>query len=243
MAQAESRKLPDIRVHAVRGWPAAHGGAITPLEFSAAEKAELSRIAEVIEYKTKGSQIFVQGSAADFLYLVADGIVRSFHTLPSGERQILAFLWPGDLFGMPERGSYVNSAETIVPCGLYRFPRAKLEAFLRAHPKFQEHFWLKAVHDLRNFQRQLIVMGRFNIAQRLAAFLLDCSGHALLFDTSRKILTVPMSRYDIADYLGTSAETVTRAFGRLEKEGLIRRNGERTVKLDLKRIRSFLQSD
>ena len=92
----------------------------------------------------------------------ADGVVRVYHTLRNGERQILAFHWPGDLFGLAEHGKYVNSADTIAPSRVYRFPVSKLERFLLKNSNIQDAFLVKAVHDLRNTQRQLIVMGRFN---------------------------------------------------------------------------------
>ena len=96
---------------------------------------------------------------------------------------------------------------TIASSRVYRFPVRKLERFLLKNPNFQDAFLVKAVYDLRNTQRQLIVMGRFKIQQRLAVFLVDCSAHEHYFDQSKQILTLPMSRYDIADYLGTSGGT------------------------------------
>ena len=62
------------------------------------------------------------------------------------------------------------------------------------------------------------------------------------FDQSTHVLTVSMSRYDIADYLGTSAETVTRAFTRLEREGLLRRVTARTVELEPELLKAFISA-
>jgi CRP-like cAMP-binding protein len=71
-------------------------------------------------------------------------------------------------------------------------------------------------------------------------FLIDCSVHESYFDQNTHVLTVPMSRYDIADYLGTSAETVTRAFTRLERDGLLRRVTARTVELKPELLKVFV---
>jgi CRP-like cAMP-binding protein len=231
-----------IHIRAVRGWPASHGQEAPELVLTSAHKTELARFGEVVEYKTKGARIFLQGTPADFLYLLTEGVVRAYHILANGERQILAFLWPGDLFGLAEHGAFVNSAETVTPCVVHRFPLDRLETFLLTNPSLQESFLVKAVHDLRNTQRQIIVMGRFDVQHRLAAFLLDCSGHEHYFSLSRKMLTLPMSRYDIADYLGTSAETVTRAFGQLEENGLIQRSRARAIVLKPSRLRSYVRS-
>jgi CRP/FNR family transcriptional regulator len=81
-------------------------------------------------------------------------------------------------------------------------------------------------------------MGQFNIPQRLAVFLVD---H--YFDRSKQILTLPMSRYDIADCLGTSAETVTRALARLEGEGMLHRVTPRNLKLKLDQLKAFIDFD
>jgi len=220
-----ARSPADLKIRAVRGWPARHGAEAPHLALTAAERAELARLAEVIEYRSRGSQIFLQGAPAGFIHLLAEGVVRSYHMLPNGERQILAFHWPGDLFGLAENDRFVNSAETVLPSVVYRFAVPRLSAFLRANPALQEGFLVKAMHDLRNTQRQLIVMGRFDIARRLAAFLLDCSGHETYYNPGKHLLTLPMNRYDIADYLGTSVESISRSFGRLEKDGLLRRQG------------------
>ena len=147
------------------------------------------------------------------------------------------------MFGLAENGKYVSFAETIAPSTVYRFPVERLEKFLLNNPGIQEGFLVKAVHDLRNAQRQIIVMGRYDIPRRLAAFLLDSSAHERYFDEANQVLTLPMSRYDIADYLGTSAETITRAFGRLEADGMIRRATARSVELRVPGLKAFLLLD
>jgi CRP-like cAMP-binding protein len=237
---AKSRTHPEIHIRAIRGWPATQGMEAPELTLSPREKAELARFAELIEYKTKGSRIFLQGEPADCLYVLAGGVVRVYRILANGDRQILAFHWPGDLFGLAEHHKFLNSAEAIVPCALYRLRLSKLAAFLRANPNLQEAFLVKAFHELRNTQRQLIVMGRLDIPRRLAAFLLDCSGHEQYYQASKHTLNVPITRYDIADYLGASAETVSRAFGRLEKNGLIKRGIAKSVILNTRQMKAFI---
>lgn len=230
---------PDLRIRAVRGWSREHGREAPHLTLSGAEKTELGRLAQIIEYKTIGSLIFSQGDEAAYLYLLASGVVRTHHVLNNGERQVLAFHWPGDLFGLAENGKYLSFAEAIAPSKVYRFPNRKLEKFLLKNPHIQDCVFVKAVYDLRNTQRQVIVMGRFDIPRRLAAFLLDCSAHERYFDHHAGILTLPMNRDDIADYLGTSAETVIRAFSRLERESVVRRIKARKIELKLDTLKAF----
>jgi len=229
--RAARRTHGDLRIRAARAWTREHGDEAPHLQLLASDRAELGRIAEVIEYRTAGSRVFSYGEAANFLYLLVDGLVASSLSLDNGERQIVAFYWPGDLFGLAEDGHYVNTAEILTPSTVYRFPIRQLERFLIDHPRIQHGFFIKAVHDLRATQRQLLVMGRFDVSRRLAAFLLDCSGHDDYFDQPTRVLALPMTRYDIADYLGTSAESITRAFGLLEGQGLLRRRTAKAVEL------------
>lgn len=228
-----------VRIRAIEAWPSEHGKEATHLTLSAADQRELLQLAEVIQYSPSESQILSQGQSADFLYLLSDGIVEASHTLKGGDRQVVAFYWPGDLFGLAEEGLYVNSAKAITTCTVYRFPVRKLEQLLLENPEIQRGFFIKAVHDIRSAQRQLIVMGRLDIARRLAIFLLDCSGHEQYFDPGSQVLSIPMTRYDIADYLGTSAESVTRAMNALESKGFLRRVTARTVELKRAELKAF----
>jgi CRP-like cAMP-binding protein len=240
LRRPSNRGYADIRIRAAHGWTHRHGEEAPHVGLSASEKAELGRLAQIIDFRTAGSLIFSQGDEAGFVYLLTVGLVRICHSLRNGERQVVAFHWPGDLFGLAEQAKYVNSAETILPTRVYRFQAARLERFLLKNPKIQDGFLIKATHDLRHAQRQIIVMGRFDIPRRLAVFLIDCSVHESYFDQSTHVLTVPMSRYDIADYLGTSAETVTRAFTRLERAGLLRRVTARTIELKPESLKAFI---
>lgn len=233
-------KHAEIRIRLADHGVHAYGQEPPHLPLSATDRTELARLAKIIDYKSAKTQIFAQGEKARFIFLLVDGVVQISRTLPDGDRHILAFHWPGDLFGLEETGLYVNAAETVTPCTVYQFPLRKLEAFLLENPNIQQGFLVKAMHNLRAAQRQLIVMGRFDLTRALAAFLLDCSGHAHYFDPAAHVLAIPMTRYDIADYLGTSAESVTRALGELERNNLLRRLNPRSVKLELARLRNFV---
>lgn len=200
------------------------------LWLSAADKAEL---AKRIELKNAKTAIFEQGSKAGFLYLLEDGIVQVSRMLRDGSRHIVAFHWPGDLFGLDDHGYYLDTAETVTPCTISQFPTHKLAEFLLANPQSQQNVLVQAVHKLRATQRQVIVVGRLETRRAVAVFLLDCAGHKHYFDAEKKILHLPMTRYDIADYLGAASESVTRAFTKLETDGLIRRITPRELWLDL----------
>ena len=159
MPRSSNPSHAEIRIRATRGWPREHGEEAPYLALTASDKAELVRVAQIVDFRTAGSEAFSQGDEAAFVYLLTDGVVRIYHTLRNGDRQILVFHWPGDLLGLADHGKYVNSAETIASSRVYRFPVKKLERFLLKKPHIQDAFLVKAVYDLRNAQRQLIVMG------------------------------------------------------------------------------------
>lgn len=207
------------------------GGSKVDNLLTPAEQAQLARIATVLDYRAGATTIFSEGEDAHFLYAVDKGVVGIARHLPDGSRQIVAFLWPGDLFGLAERGRYVNTAETLTPATVYRFPLEKLRNLLLRESHLQLHMLLKAAHELRAAQRQIIVLGRQDTYRRLAGFLVDLSQHTAFHEAAAGALRLPMSRVDIADYLGTSSETVTRAFARLERERFITRLSPRSLRI------------
>ncbi|MDR6100556.1 CRP-like cAMP-binding protein [Agrobacterium larrymoorei] len=232
----QTTTFPSIRIRAVDPWKPERDAEDEHLELSPSQRAELARVAESISFERKGAQIIAQGCSASHIFLLADGVAEAEHILANGERHIVAFYWPGDLFGLTEGGIYVNAVKGLTACKVYRFPINVLEAFLLKNPMVQQSFLIKAVHDLRSGQRQLVAMGRFDILRRLAMFLSDCSRHDKFFDPSKQILSLPMSRYDIADYLGTSAESITRALAVMEDKSIIRRISHRLIEINQGRL-------
>jgi CRP-like cAMP-binding protein len=201
------------------------------------ENAELARLGEVLEVE-KGSALTVHGQPANFLFIVAEGVVEADHTLADGSRQVVAFYWPGDLFGLAENGVYVNSSHALARSKLYRFKTESLDKIFSANG-IEYSFLLKATHELRLAQRRIVALGRLGVSRRLAAFLVDCVEHGTGFDEKNQVLSLPMTRTDIADYIGASAEVVTRAFSELQANGLLRRLTPRRLRLNPARMRAF----
>jgi CRP-like cAMP-binding protein len=209
---------------------------------SRTEQTELAKIATLLEYQAGGVAIFSEGEDAHFLYALDEGVVRISRHLSNGARQVLSFMWPGDLLGLAEEGHYVNSAESLTPATIFRFPLERLRHLLLSRPQLQMGLLTKAAYELRNAQRQIILLGQLDNSRRLASFLLDCRQHEAFFESTTRTVHLPMSRFDIADYLGTSPESVARAFTKLEREGLLRRTSPRSVELlDPDRLARFVR--
>lgn len=211
--------------------------------FSPDDIAALSSLAKPLTLEAAKLPVFHQGGVANTVYVLVEGIVQVSRVLPDGDRHVVAFHWPGDLFGMEQDGHFTDQAETLTPCTIYQFSADKLHEFLLTSPGLQQKILVHAVHKLREAQRQVIVVGRLDTHRALASFLLDCTSHEKYFDAQKAVLTLPMSRADIADYLGTAAESVTRALGKLENEGLIRRVTMRELALNMPALQALANLD
>ena len=195
------------------------------------QQVEFGNIATMLDYRRGGITIFSEGEDAHFVYSVVAGIVRISRHSDGGRRQVLAFMLPGDIFGLPDSGIYVNSAEVACPSSLCRVPWVQLRELMMREPAMQLNLLVKVAYDLREAQRRIMILGQQNTFQRLASFLLDFIQHRAFFDEKHDRLTLPLTRFDMADYLGTAPETVARGFLRLEREGLIRRVAPRVIEI------------
>lgn len=195
------------------------------------QQSKLRSISTVLDYRRNNNTIFSEGEDAHFVYSVVTGMVRISRQSQNGRRQVLAFMLPGDLFGIPDTGIYVNSAETVSATTLYRVPWQELRKLMLQEPEMQVRFLMRVAFDLRQAQRRIMILGQHNITQRLASFLLDLTLYPEFYDARSRQLTLLLTRFDLGDYLGTAPETVARAFAKLEKAGLVRRLSSRLVEM------------
>ena len=196
------------------------------------QQSKLRTIATVLEYRRGNNTVFSEGEDAHFVYSVASGIVRVSRHSESGRRQVLALMLPGDLFGLPDAGLYVNSAETVCPSTLYRVPWQKLHEMLLREPELQIKLLIRVAFDLRQAQRRIMTLGQQSASQKLASFLLDFMRHPDFYDEERHLITLPLTRFDLGDYLGIAAETVARAFAKLEKSKILFRRSSRLIEIN-----------
>lgn len=185
---------------------------------SALEADELKRLADIlVSVKVDaGHTLFAEGDGADTLFNVTAGTMKLYKLLPDGRRQITGFLLPGDFLGLSINDTYAYSAESVTPATLCRFPRRRLEGLLEDYPKMQRRLFAMASSELAAAQDQMLLLGRKNAKERIASFLLMLSERAKRRGYAENPVHVPMSRSDIADYLGLTTETVSRTFTQLK---------------------------
>jgi CRP-like cAMP-binding protein len=204
------------------------------------EQDALREISTVVEYRRCGHPIFSEREDAHFAYAIDQGVVRIVRHAENGRRQILAFMTPGDLFGLPDDGAYANTAETVSAVRLYRFPWRRLGQRMMEEPQLQLNLLVRVAYDLHQAQRQIMILGQQSTSQRLAFLLLDFLRHPQFFDEHNGRVRLPISRFDLADYLGIARETAVRAIAKFERDGLLRRIDPETIQiLDIAGLRAL----
>lgn len=160
--------------------------------------------------------VFQQGEPADSLFQVSAGALKLYKLTPDGRRQIVGFAVEGDILGLVGGEEYPSSAEALTDCRIVRLSAAKLYRLAAEQPLLGRRLLNQARAELAAAQEQMLLLGRLNPLERVASFLLRLSQQR-----GADRLELPMSRQDIADYLGLTIETVSRCFTKLRKAGII----------------------
>jgi CRP/FNR family transcriptional regulator len=157
------------------------------------------------------------GSDTAYVYRVADGALSETRFTPDGRRQIIRFLHRGDLFGRLQLLPYNHVVTAVTAAEVCAFPRAFLTQMMWKYPKTETVFMMAVEKELADAERHLDLLAKGKAGERLAGFLLDQLPHGPGHDQ----IVLPMTRADIADYLGISTETVSRLVTQFSDEGLI----------------------
>lgn len=174
---------------------------------------------------------FREGDRAEHVYSIVSGAVKLSKLMVDGRRQIIGFLFPGDFFGFSPNGLYGYTAEAVTPAALCRFSEQRLKALLETTPELEHRLLHRMVMELAFAQEQMLLLGRMSAREKIAHFLLMLSRRAESRGEPASPLAVPMSRLDVADYLGLTIETVSRTLTSLKKEGLVALPSLGTVEL------------
>jgi CRP/FNR family nitrogen fixation transcriptional regulator len=183
----------------------------------------------------RNAEIYAEGEKARHVYRVLSGVVRVSKLLPDGRRQISSFHFPGDTFGFEADDIHSASAEAVAPAKVVPLNWQSLASRDMPESLMRELFALTMI-GLRRSQEHLLLLGRKNALERVAAFLLEMASRA----GDAGVLDLAMPRHDIADYLGLTLETVSRTFAELKQFGAIRLESARRVHLiDMGRLKAM----
>lgn len=206
---------------------------------AAVDFKDIDRLAAIVSHRDidPGQVILEEGETAEYAYNISRGEVRLYKLLPDGRRQITGFLGEGDFLGLVSDSTYAYGAEAMTPVELCSMRLTNLERLLADIPPVREKLLDMSRDELAAAQEQMLLLGRKTAREKLLSFLLHRLDQAES-DAPESKLHLPMSRTDIADYLGLTIETVSRTFTALRDEGLIELPDTHTVVLpDLEAVR------
>jgi CRP/FNR family nitrogen fixation transcriptional regulator len=164
----------------------------------------------------RNAEIYGEGEPADYLYKVISGTVRTYKVLSDGRRQVGAFYMPGDVFGLETSDEHTFSAEAISDAKVLVIKRSALVALAERDNDVARQLWALTGLELSRVQDHILLLIK-TAQERVAGFLLEMADRA----SSGNSLELPMSRQDIADYLGLTIETVSRTLTTLENAAAI----------------------
>jgi CRP/FNR family transcriptional regulator, nitrogen fixation regulation protein len=173
----------------------------------------------------RNAEIYGEDEPAEFLYQVVSGAVRTYRMLDDGRRQIIAFYLPGDIFGVEAGEVHLSSAEAVSESQIVVIKRSSLMARADHEKDLAKQLWAMTVRELQRVQQHSLVLIE-SAEERVAGFLLEMAGRC----SGNQIVELPMSRQDIADYLGLTIETVSRTFTQLVQSGAIALETSRRIR-------------
>ncbi|MGF1593990.1 MAG: helix-turn-helix domain-containing protein [Kiloniellaceae bacterium] len=194
------------------------------------EMRQLDRLATTVSLPP-GRYVFHEGDRNDSLYDVAAGALSLSKLLPDGRRQVVGFRFAGDLLGLSAGREHAFSAEALAPVSLYRFDRRGFAQLSIAHPEVERRLLSLASDELLRAQEHLLILGRKTATERLASVLIWLVRRIGRQDRDGWRVDLPMTRTDLADYIGLTTETVSRTFAHLRGEGVIYTYGVRSLRV------------
>jgi CRP/FNR family nitrogen fixation transcriptional regulator len=165
----------------------------------------------------RGVAIFGEAEPAEYVYQVIEGAVRSYKLLSDGRRQIGAFHLVGDIFGLENGPVHRFTAEAIVDTTVHLVKRVSLEHVADTDALVARDLLNMTTSNLQHAEDHMLLLGRKTSLERVATFLLEMDSRL----TAASVMALPMNRRDIADYLGLTVETVSRALSCFHERGIL----------------------
>lgn len=172
----------------------------------------------------RNEEIYGEGESSEYAYKVLSGSVRVYKVLSDGRRQISAFYLPGDIFGLEPGDEHAFSADAISDSNILVVKRSAVSALTASDIAFAQQLWALTARELQHMQDHVVLLVK-SARERIASFLLQMGQRI----AGTNEIELPMSRQDIADYLGLTIETVSRTLTQLENSAAIALPASRRV--------------
>ncbi|MGN6103306.1 MAG: helix-turn-helix domain-containing protein [Devosia sp.] len=180
-----------------------------------------------VESLDSGEAAVWQGDRAQHVFQVVTGAMRTVRILSDGRRVITGFLFAGDIVGISFRDRYPTTIEAIAPTRLRRLTRQRFEDEVARHPGLGPERFERLADEMSVTQDQVVLLARKNAEERVASFLLSLARRQP--GGEEGTVELPMTRLDMADYLGLTIETVSRIMTRLTRNGMIAPAGRHAI--------------
>jgi CRP/FNR family transcriptional regulator len=195
---------------------------------------ELQRLDAIKSYRDypSGREMMAAGECSPWVGSIVRGVVKLTKTLPDGRSQMVGLLFPGDFIGHPKRAEAEFDAVAATDTTLCMFQRGPFETLLRDTPHLETRLLDMTLNELDAARDWLLLLGRKTARERIATFLMMLArraGKAAVSASGPLEFALPLSRGEIAEYLGLTIETVSRHMTRLRADGVIAFDTARSV--------------
>jgi CRP/FNR family transcriptional regulator, anaerobic regulatory protein len=184
------------------------------------ERVQLDKLVRRVNFAPKEA-LFSQGEPATRVFNIADGVVRLYKLLPDGRRQVIGFKLPGDFLGITLFEQHNLSADAVGPVSACWFNKDAFSRFIDDKLSLLRRMNEFATRELSMAQDRMLLLGRYTADEKMASFLVNWKTRNSRLGRDSGVLPLPMSRRDIADYLGLTIETVSRTFTKFERDNII----------------------
>jgi CRP/FNR family transcriptional regulator len=212
-----------------------------PLALQATEVARLDEIIQRGRPLHKDRHVYSAGEEFKSVFAVRSGSIKSYTVSNDGQEQVTGFHLPGEIFGMDgiAHNHYTNSALAMETAAVCEIPFSKLQDLSIAIPSLQRHFFQLMSKEITNDQQLITLLSKNSAEERVDTLLLSISNRNLRRQLSGTRFRLPMSRADIGNYLGLTVETVSRVFGRFQKQDMLKVDKKEIEVLDFDKLRAL----
>lgn len=206
---------------------------------------DVERLDEIVKRTRplhRGDFLFRDGDRFRSLYVVKTGSVKTFAPSPEGGEQVLGFHLPGEVIGLDaiDKDIHACSAKVLETSAICEIPFTRLEELTATIPSLQHQMYRLLSKEIGHDTDMLLLLGKKNAEERLAAFLLSLSKRLHKRGLSATDFYLSMSRHEIGNYLGLAVETVSRLFTRFQDDGLMNVDRKHIQLLDVSTLESLV---
>lgn len=175
----------------------------------------------------RGETLFHLSNPFESIFAVRSGAVKTYSLAPSGEELVTGFYLPGEILGLEgiSQGVHMATAVALETTTVCEIPFDRFGELALQIPSLQKHFFHLMSAEIWRDRLLHRLLGKRSADDRVVALLLSLSARHQRRGLSGTQFRLPMSRYDIGNYLGLAVETVSRIFTRLNKKDMVHVKG------------------